>query len=363
MKILYGVQATGQGHISRARAMAAAFARHPQVEVQWLFSGRPRDKLFDMQPFGDYLHRRGLTFATDSGRIRYRATVTGNNPAQFLRDVRELDLARYDLVVTDFEPVCAWAARRHGVRSIGIGHQYAFGAHTPVRGGNALGRFIMRHFAPVDLALGLHWAPYGGTVLPPILDLPDLPLREAGHILVYLPFEDQEAVTRLLGEIPGQEFVQYASGLRHETRGNVTRHPANTQTFKRHLASSVGVICNSGFELVSECLHWRKPVLTKPLNGQMEQLSNALALEQLGYATTCDELTCRDIRRWLADPLRPPACGFPDVAAALARWLASGCREAPAILARELWPRLDQGHAGRRPEAGRHASAQGALAA
>ena len=154
MKILYGVQATGQGHISRARAMAHAFAHYPQVEVQWLFSGRARDKLFDMEPFGDYLHRRGLTFATDSGRIRYLATVTGNNPGQFLRDVRELDLARYDLVVTDFEPVCAWAARRRGIRSIGIGHQYAFGPHTPVRGGNAPGRFIMRHFAPVDIAQG-----------------------------------------------------------------------------------------------------------------------------------------------------------------------------------------------------------------
>ena len=53
MRILYGVQATGQGHISRARAMAEAF-EPLGVEVCWLFSGRPRGRLFDMEPFGHY---------------------------------------------------------------------------------------------------------------------------------------------------------------------------------------------------------------------------------------------------------------------------------------------------------------------
>ena len=63
MNILYGVQGTGQGHISRARAMAAALHRHG-VTVTWLFSGRSRQALFDMDCFGDFQHRRGLTFAT-----------------------------------------------------------------------------------------------------------------------------------------------------------------------------------------------------------------------------------------------------------------------------------------------------------
>ena len=39
MKILYGVQGTGNGHIARARAMSHAFKEH-DVEVDFLFSGR-----------------------------------------------------------------------------------------------------------------------------------------------------------------------------------------------------------------------------------------------------------------------------------------------------------------------------------
>ncbi|MBN7798720.1 MJ1255/VC2487 family glycosyltransferase [Parahaliea mediterranea] len=337
MRILYGVQATGQGHISRARAMARALAPLA-IEVDWLFTGRPRERLFDMEPFDGFRHRRGLTFATRSGGISYLGTVTGNNLFQFLRDIRSLGLARYDAIVTDFEPVSAWAGRLAGVPTIGIGHQYAFGGGTPVRGGNMLSRFIMRHFAPVDTPLGLHWHPYADNVLPPILDLPELPREQGEHVLVYLPFEDQAEVTRWLQQFPGHRFVQYAAGLERETRGNVRLHPTSVSAFKRDLASSRGVICNSGFELISECLQWQKPVLTKPLAGQMEQLSNALALTQLGYAEAIDDLCSDSLAQWLSRPREAPGVRFADVSSVLAHWLAAGCPQAPAELHRRLWP-------------------------
>jgi uncharacterized protein (TIGR00661 family) len=57
-KILYGVQGTGQGHISRARGLAEAL-RDFDVDVTWLFSGREKSNLFDMAPFGDFKHREG----------------------------------------------------------------------------------------------------------------------------------------------------------------------------------------------------------------------------------------------------------------------------------------------------------------
>jgi len=155
MKILYGVQATGNGHISRARAMARAFREHA-AEVTWLFSGRERSQLFDMEPFADFHHRRGLTFATRAGAVCYWQTLRQNHLAQFLRDVWELSLTGFDLVVTDFEPVTAWAGRRAGVPTIGIGHQYAFGPDTPIAGDHWLARQIMRWFAPVDRPVGLH---------------------------------------------------------------------------------------------------------------------------------------------------------------------------------------------------------------
>ncbi|MFV0478750.1 MAG: MJ1255/VC2487 family glycosyltransferase [Parahaliea sp.] len=336
MRILYGVQGTGQGHISRARAMARALAQQ-DVQVDWLFSGRRPDQFFDMQAFGQFQYRRGLTFTTKAGRVSYTGTALGNNIFHFLKDIYRLKLDQYDLIVSDFEPVSAWAGQLSDIPTIGIGHQYAFGKTTPIAGGNVLSRQIIRHFAPVSTALGLHWHPYADNVLPPILDLPQRTQSTGHHILVYLPFEDQQAVSHWLRAFPDYHFHQYAPGLSTTRVGNIWQHPPSIRLFKQDLARCRGVICNSGFELISECLQWHKPVLTKPLTGQMEQLSNALALAQLGYAHTIDRLCKTSLAQWLHTPKPAPQLHFADVAAALAQWLAEGCHRNLKHLQQQLW--------------------------
>ena len=338
MRILYGVQATGQGHISRARAMAQAFKQHPDVDVTWLFSGRPRERLFDMEPFGDFQHRAGLTFVTEAGRLRYRKTIMANRYWQFAHDVQRLDVKAYDLVVTDYEPVTAWAGKLKKQPVLGIGHQYAFGKNTPVEGRSLAQHAVMSLFAPVTRGVGLHWSDFGDNVLPPILDLPPAPTVAANdHILVYLPFEDQSAVTKWLNGFSEHRFLQYANPLPNEEQGNVGRRTANITGFKSDLASARGVVCNCGFELISECLHWRKPVLTRPLAKQMEQLSNGAALEALGYATVMRQIDNELAARWLAAPPIAPILSFPNVSATLASWLVDGAKTPVATLGEALW--------------------------
>lgn len=338
MRVLYGVQATGNGHISRARAMSKALAAYPDIEVTWLFSGRRKEKLFDMDRFGAYEHRRGLTFVTEGGAVRYWKTLLSNNYLVFLKDVLELNLKDFDLIVTDYEPVTAWAGIIKKRPVIGIGHQYSFGEHTPQNGGTFLQRNIMSRFAPTERGIGLHWHPFDHHTVPPILDLPD---HESCHtcqyILVYLPFEDQAVVTAWLNGFKDHEFVQYSADLSNGQQGNVTRRKASFERFKSDLAGSSGVICNSGFELISECLQWRKPVLTRPLARQMEQLSNAAALEQLGYATTMGDLDSDIASRWLDNLPAAPKVRFPDVSRSLADWLAHGAEKPISHLSKELW--------------------------
>jgi len=317
--------------------MAEALAHH-DINVTWLLSGRPKDQLFDMGIFGDYQHRQGLTFVTEAGRLRYRKTAMGNNVLQFMGDVAALDLSPFDLIVTDYEPVTAWAGRRQRREVIGIGHQYAFGANTPKAGNSLIQQGIMQRFAPVSRPVGLHWAAFDSHVLPPILDLPPLSNEPPDDlILVYLPFEDQTQISQWLQSFPEQQFVQYANGIIDEDRANVGRRRANIKGFKRDLGRCKGVICNSGFELISECLQWHKPVLTRPLKGQMEQLSNAAALESLGYASVMHQLDSAHTRAWLERPREAPKVHFSDVAPRLAEWLANGAREPIDILCSELW--------------------------
>ena len=109
--------------------------------------------------------------------------------------------------------------------------------------------------------------------------------------------------------------------------------------YKSDLARARGVVCNCGCELISECLHWRKPVLKRPLAKQMEQLSNGATLETPRHAAVMRQIYNELTARWLAAP--PPALNlsFPNVIAAMASWLADGAKTPVATLESALWER------------------------
>jgi len=339
VKVLYGVQGTGNGHISRALAMQRAFAAFPELEITWLLSSRPPG-----QGMGQLLQcewRNGLSFVAREGRVDPIATLRQAKLRRFWRDVKELDCSGYDLVLTDFEPVVAHAARKRGIPVTGLGHQYVFQYRVPRRGSNPIVDCLMQRYAPATRALGLHWHHFGQSgILPPILDLaqPEVPVTvQPNKIIVYLAFESPPFLEALLRQFTAYEFYVYHPLVQDEDQGHVHWRAISRDGFKRDLASAVGVLTNSGFELISECLQWNKKILTKPLHGQMEQSSNAAALEQLGYATVVDELQPQALREWLEQGKRPPYVRYPDVATAVARWLVEGQRESVASLAARLW--------------------------
>ena len=138
------------------------------------------------------------------------------------------------------------------------------------------------------------------------------------YSLAYLPLEDQAVATEWLHGFSEHRFLHYARTPPNDEQGNVGRRSSNIAGFKSDLASARGVVCNCGFDLISECLHWRKPVLTRPLAKQMEQLSNGAALETLRCATVMRQIDSELAARWLAAPPPAPNLSFPDVSAALA---------------------------------------------
>jgi len=336
MRILYGVQATGNGHITRARTMAPEFVKQG-IEVDFLFSGRDRTALFDMDAFGDYLVRRGLTFAHRAGRLQYAKTVLRNNLWQFYKDYRNLDLSAYDLVLTDFEPVSAWAARRQHKFCIGIAHQYAFYYPVPKQGENAIANMLMRHFAPVNLAIGVHWHHFNSPILPPLI-APNKyrPSVKNGRLLVYLPFEETAEVRHWLRHFDPYQFIIYTECDQEQQDANLHLKPVNRDGFLKDLAQCDGVICNAGFGLCSEAMQYGKKLLIKPLQGQMEQLSNALAAARLHLADVIDVFENQTLTRWLKKN-NPEPIIFPNVASSLIHWLKSDRKRNVNELAQSLW--------------------------
>ena len=297
------------------------------IQVDYLFTGRPWDQLFEMDVFGDYQWRKGLTFSTKSGHVQYLKTLRNTHAATFMRDVRSLDLSGYDAVICDFEPVTGWAARLQGIRTIGIGHQYAFGYDIPKACADFFGEKVLAYFAPASIGLGVHWHHFHHPILPPIIEISDEAVEiQPDKYIVYLPFEDPNEVVHIFKQFKQYQFYVYSPTMpnkKHERADNVHVRHLSRAGFQHDFANSAGVICNSGFELSSEALSTGKKLLVKPLHGQMEQASNALALEVLQLGEVMQSLDMATIETWLENS-RGIKVKYPDVAQRVTEWLLQG---------------------------------------
>lgn len=288
MRILYGINGTGNGHRSRALELVPALSRRSDLDV--IVSGTAYSL---PMPFPLKAEYAGFSFAYRRGRVDLRQSIQQSRLSSVIRDVRGLDVSCYDLVVSDFEPVSAWAARTGGRPVIGVSHQASFrypAVPRPSRKDH-LSEWFMRTLAPTPSAIGLHYARYAPGVLPPIIRerVRELSRSFGNHIVVYLPaIELDELVPVLAGQAapfvvfsPAVDAVAYRAA-------NVRVEPSSDANFADQLASSSGVLCHAGFELPSEAMYLGKPLLACPIGRQYEQQCNAAALERLGVEVIWD---------------------------------------------------------------------------
>ncbi|WP_455205945.1 MJ1255/VC2487 family glycosyltransferase [Kaarinaea lacus] len=340
MRILYGVQATGNGHITRARTMAKELD-NAGISVDYLFSGRNPNKFFNMEPFGDFRCHRGFSFVTEKGKLRLNKTLASSSLYQFVRDVRSLDLSGYDLIITDFEPITAWAARLQKKASIAIGHQYAFLYDIPTIGDNVFTRFILKHFAPANHRLGVHWHHFNSPILPPLIEPPRfIGTYTPKQILVYLPFDDPAEYINWLAKEKEYQFLVYCDVAQASDHDHIHIRPYSRNYFQKDLSECSGVIANAGFGLSSEAIQYGKKLLIKPLKGQMEQLSNAQALLELDLGDVIHNYDQQILKQWLDKP-NPNSVRYPNVAASIVQWIQSGRQQDILSLAKNLWQQTD----------------------
>lgn len=341
MRIFYGVQGTGNGHITRARVMAKELYK-AGVEVDFQFTGRAYDKYFDMEIFNGFQLRDGLTFSFTKGQVSYFKTLLTSKPITFMKDIHKLDLTGYDLVISDFEPVTAWAAKAQGIPVVGLGHQYAFRHKIPRKGSDPVAELVMKLYAPVDIGVGLHWHHFGQPILPPIIETNGNGASAAieNKIIVYLPFEDTQEVFAHLSPFNNFEFHVYTQEDVQSGLDFIVRKPLSREGFQQDLVDCAGIISNAGFELASEALQLGKKILVKPLHAQMEQISNAAALQQLGYGHVMYDLHTAFIDHWLHNA-HAVQIVYPNTAKIMVEWLLAGLPEMTADYVENIWDTVD----------------------
>lgn len=283
MKILYAVQGTGNGHISRARDIIPALQHYGEVDV--LISGIQADVSLPVKPTYQ-LHGMSFMFGKKGG-VDIWQTFRKCVKKKFINEVSGLPARAYDLIVNDFEPVSAWAAQIQKVPCISLSHQWAVlspGAPVP-ESFDPLGKFILRNYAPCKQGVGFHFKNYNDTTFLPVIrrQVREMSLSNQGHFTVYLPAYDDKSILKVLKQIPSVDWQVFSKHTKKAWKEkNVRIEPIQNDAFIQSMVASEGVLCGAGFETPAEALFGGKKLLVIPMKGQFEQQCNAAALIDLG---------------------------------------------------------------------------------
>jgi uncharacterized protein (TIGR00661 family) len=302
MKILYGINATGNGHISRARIIIAELKKRGH-DISCIISGRNDDSLYDIEEFKPFVLKKGFTFSKKDGKIKYLRTLFNIDLIQFVKDIKSID-EQFDLVITDFEPVSAYFSRIKNIPAFGIGHQYSFYKNIPMTIKMRFTRILFPYiYTPIKNVIPSHFSHFNQHILPPFLSKiitnHKLKANSKDNVLIYLAWEELEKMIALLHQFEKKHFIYYCDIQNEERIKNVTLKPFSENGFKNDLIESKHLITNAGFQLPAEALFIGKKILCKPLEGQPEQEHNAKILNDLGYATISKTIDINSINNWL----------------------------------------------------------------
>jgi len=282
MKILYAVQGTGNGHLSRARDIIPVLKQYGQVDI--LVSGTQADVSLDEEIKYQFA---GISFIFGKkGGVDILKTVSRLKIFRFIKNLIQLPVHQYDLIINDFEPVTAWACFFKNKFSVGLSHQAAVihpNAPKPQKK-DWLGIFILNFYAPTSVKYGFHFQSFGDNIFTPVIrkDVRRFNPSNQGHFTVYLPAIGDNKIIKILKQIKVEWHVFSKHSKKAYKVDNVNIQPVNNAAFTKSLSSCEGILCGAGFEGPAEALYLGKKVLAVPMVGQYEQQCNAAGLKELG---------------------------------------------------------------------------------
>lgn len=282
MRILYGIQGTGNGHVSRAREIIPILKKYADVDI--VLSGTQSE----LDPgHGVKFRLKGFGFVFGkNGGVDSIKTVSQFHLREFIRDLKNLPVKDYDLVIQDVEPVTAWACKLNGINCLEMSHQICLTSpNTPKVKGFHFGKIILENYTPHTHKIGFHFRKYDDFIHTPVIrsEIRKLQPRTEDYYLVYLPAFGDEYLYKLFENFPEENFVIFSKHSRKPySKKNAEFRLLNNADYIAHLQNCKGLICGAGFEAPSEAIFLKKKLLCIPMTNQYEQLCNAKALEELG---------------------------------------------------------------------------------
>jgi uncharacterized protein (TIGR00661 family) len=305
MKIFYAIQATGNGHLSRATQLYPYLSKIG--EVDFFVSGN-NSSIYT--PFPVKYKRKGLSLHySKCGGLNYLDIVKNTKPLKIMKEAYDLPLKNYDIIINDFECITSLACKFQKRNSVQFGHQASFKSDKSPRPlkKNNMGELVLKHYSSSSNYMGLHFQSYDDFIFPPVIkqELMNKKVTDHKHITVYLPAFQQDCLQAAFEKLPHIEFHWYLSSVKNSYKEkNITYFPIFQKLFNESLLSCHGLITGGGFETPSEALFLGKKLMSIPIQDHYEQQCNAAALSKMGVCVldAIDENFSNQIAQWYDNP-------------------------------------------------------------
>lgn len=321
MRILYGVVGEGMGHAIRSRVVLEhLFAQGHEVEI--VASSRAVDFLAKHFPEVHRIH--GLHIIYEANRVRRGRTLWSNVfagsaalPQQIQAYFQLIADFSPEVVISDFESWVYFYAKLHRLPIVSIDNMQIINRckHEPELLSGIRTEFeLTRAFVKSKLPGCNHYLittffypelrKEHTTLVPPLLRREVLQAKPSrgDHLLVYQTAEGHDHLPQVLREtgLPCRIYGARRDLTEDLNDGDLCYRPFHEQKFIDDVASARGVIAGGGFTLMGECVYLRKPMLSVPVGGQLEQVLNGRYLQHSGYGRCADRIDASAVREFIA---------------------------------------------------------------
>ncbi len=299
MRIVYGCNTQGQGHLSKAAALVPILSQWGH-EVWVVSSGA---SLVSGYRFEHHLHVPGLEYVITDGQTDYQATAVSwglGLPRMMSSLMRVRKLVREfkpELILSDFEPFSASPMLGADCPVVSVSRQVTLcdpeiASPEGLDFDRRLARSTIRLFLMgADRQYGYHYQPTTWRCLPPIIrpELAEVVPSEGDYLFVYnfhhcsVGRADELVRWSERRQTPVKVFG-FMKEKKRGVEGLVEFCEPGRDALLTALAGARSVITTAGFTLPIESYLLGKPTVVVPIPGQWEQLTNAFHLEEAGMS-------------------------------------------------------------------------------
>ena len=294
MKILFGVQTEGNGHITQAIAVKQ-YLKQNGYEVSKAFAASKKRGLskYFTDEF-DVVTYEGFDFVFDKeGRVIIWKTLLKNTlelPRLILSFIKICNVIRKekpDAIFNYYEPLVGLTSLFfRNIKYVSFGHQYAMDSSIyPRINGYPVQKLFLNIINKITSIrakiVALSYYEFNDETMivsPPMLRSESYSVsdKKEDFVLVYLMNEDM--LPQLFSEAKKYPDIKIECFTKltkqHDELTNVKLYNLDGKLFQEKMKVCKAVICSGGFETSAEAIYQKKPLLMIPMPNHYEQRAN-----------------------------------------------------------------------------------------